>query len=74
MAKTARQGFIAAALFAFLGLAALVSSAFGWSRLWIGAVMWLPIAGIHLASALALRRRERAGATPRTQDGGRAGL
>jgi hypothetical protein len=48
-----------AALFALLGLAALLAS-IAWSGLWAGAVVWLPLAAFHLASAIALRRRERA--------------
>jgi hypothetical protein len=58
-ARTARQGFMAAALFGLLGLAALLASFFAWSQLWIGALIWLPLAAVHLASAIALRRRER---------------
>lgn len=59
-AKTARQGFMMAAMLGLLGLAALLASIFAWAHLWIAAVIWLPLAGIHLISALALRRQERA--------------
>lgn len=61
-AKTARQGFMMAALFGLLGLAALLASSFVWAHLWVGAVVWLPLAVIHLISAVALRRRERVSA------------
>lgn len=56
--RTARQGFTAAALFGLLGLAALVASVVAWPSLWIGAVIWLPLGAVHLASAVAVRRRE----------------
>lgn len=59
MAKTARQGFIAAASLALLGVAALLASIFVSSHLWVGTLIWLPLAAFHLASAIALRRRER---------------
>lgn len=58
-AKTARQGFIAAASLALLGVAALLASIFVSSHLWVGTLIWLPLAAFHLASAIALRRRER---------------
>lgn len=48
-----------AALFGLLGLAALLAS-IAWSGLWIGAMIWLPLAAFHLASAIAVGRRERA--------------
>lgn len=62
-AKTARQGFMASVLLGLMGLAALLASVFGWARLWVAAAIWLPIAGIYLVSAVALRRTERPAAT-----------
>lgn len=65
-AKTTRQGFMAAALFGLLGLAALLTSVFGWAYLWVAAVVWLPSAGVHLVSAVALHRRMRAASASQT--------
>jgi hypothetical protein len=54
-AKTARQGFVAAALWAILGLiGGLVA------HRWFLGAMGLVLAGINLASAAALGRREQA--------------
>jgi hypothetical protein len=61
-AKTARQGFMMASLYAVLGLAALVAAVAGRAHTWVFAVVWLTFAGVYLVNAVALRRRERSGA------------
>ncbi len=60
--KTARQGFMMATLCAVLGLAALLASTVGWAHILVAAMVWLPMAGVYLVTAIALRRRERSAA------------
>jgi hypothetical protein len=63
-AKTSRQGFMLAATWAVLGLAALLIVVVGGGHIWVLAAGYLILAGVNLVTAVALRRREQSGANP----------